>query len=72
LQEFDWEAAVREIDASCERANNPSSTTINQASSSNFTPPVNILNNSSYSHVQRLGLASNPRSISLLAERIRR
>ncbi|KAJ6877881.1 DEAD-box ATP-dependent RNA helicase FANCM-like isoform X1 [Populus alba x Populus x berolinensis] len=25
--EFDWEAAVREIDASCERANNPSSTT---------------------------------------------
>ena len=48
LQEFDWEAAVREIDASCERANNPSSTTINQASSSNFTPPVNILNNSSY------------------------
>eukprot|EP00258_Populus_trichocarpa_P023752 XP_024439771.1 DEAD-box ATP-dependent RNA helicase FANCM isoform X5 [Populus trichocarpa] len=46
--EFDWEAAVREIDSACERANNPSSTTINQASSSNFTPPVNILNNSSY------------------------
>ncbi|KAF9670622.1 hypothetical protein SADUNF_Sadunf13G0088000 [Salix dunnii] len=46
--EFDWEAAVREIDVACERANNPSFTKINQASSSNFTPPVNILNNSSY------------------------
>ncbi|KAI9383654.1 hypothetical protein POPTR_013G110200v4 [Populus trichocarpa] len=53
--EFDWEAAVREIDASCERANNPSSTTINQASSSNFTPPVNILNNSSYSSCTKTG-----------------
>ncbi|KAG5233213.1 DEAD-box ATP-dependent RNA helicase FANCM [Salix suchowensis] len=48
--EFDWEAAVREIDFACERANKPSFTTINQASSSNFTPPANILNNStSYS-----------------------
>ncbi|XP_034896899.1 DEAD-box ATP-dependent RNA helicase FANCM isoform X1 [Populus alba] len=53
--EFDWEAAVREIDASCERANNPSSTTINQASSSNFTPPVNILNNSSYYSCTKTG-----------------
>jgi Fanconi anemia group M protein len=56
LQEFDWEAAVREIDASCERANNPSSTTINQASSSsNFTRPVNILNNSSYYSCTKIG-----------------
>lgn len=55
LKEFDWEAAVREIDASCERANNPSSTTINQASSSNFTPPVNILNNSSYYSCTKTG-----------------
>ncbi|KAJ6360671.1 hypothetical protein OIU77_004646 [Salix suchowensis] len=48
--EFDWEAAVREIDFACERANKPSFTTINQASSSNFTPPASILNNStSYS-----------------------
>ncbi|KAH8490160.1 hypothetical protein H0E87_022619 [Populus deltoides] len=53
--EFDWEAVVREIDASCERANSPSSTTINQASSSNFTPPVNILNNSSYSSCTKTG-----------------
>ncbi|KAJ6878418.1 hypothetical protein NC651_030993 [Populus alba x Populus x berolinensis] len=55
--EFDWEAAVREIVASCERANNPSSTTINQASSSssNFTPPVNILNNSSYYSCTKTG-----------------
>ncbi|KAJ6877878.1 hypothetical protein NC651_030579 [Populus alba x Populus x berolinensis] len=54
--EFDWEAAVREIDASCERANNPSSTTINQASSSNFTPPVNTLNNSSYYSCTKTGI----------------
>jgi Fanconi anemia group M protein len=54
-QEFDWEAAVGEIDAACERANNPSSTTINQASSSNFTPPVNILNNSSYYSCTKTG-----------------
>ncbi|KAL9379788.1 hypothetical protein Peur_028270 [Populus x canadensis] len=53
--EFDWEAAVREIDAACERANNPVSTTINQASSSNVTPPVNILNNSSYSSCTKTG-----------------
>ncbi|XP_061945485.1 DEAD-box ATP-dependent RNA helicase FANCM-like isoform X3 [Populus nigra] len=53
--EFDWEAAVREIDAACERANNPVSTTINQASSSNVTPPVNILNNSSYSSFTKTG-----------------
>ncbi|XP_011001109.1 PREDICTED: putative ATP-dependent RNA helicase mfh2 [Populus euphratica] len=53
--EFDWEAAVREIDAACERANDPSSTTINQASSSNFTPPVNILNHSSYYSCTKTG-----------------
>ncbi|CAK7344911.1 unnamed protein product [Dovyalis caffra] len=51
--EFDWEAAVREIDVACERAKNPSSSSSSTAnnhapSSSSFTPPVNV-NNSYYS-----------------------